>query len=89
MCRVEIAWPPGCLFIHQPTFVNSPGGGHACARITQCDSCVPGSTAVDIGVDDVDQRLLHRGTATLGALAPNADDSAVVGEADVADDGAQ
>jgi len=25
----------------------------------------------------------------LGALAPNADDSAVVGEADVADDGAQ
>jgi hypothetical protein len=40
-------------------------------------------------VDDVDQRLLHRGTAILGALAPNADDSTVVGEADVADDGAQ
>jgi hypothetical protein len=45
--------------------------------------------AVAMGLDGVDQRLPRRVRRSFGALAPHTDESAVVGEADVANDGAR
>ena len=72
-------------------FVMPPGGWHACARITRCNTCVRGGMAVAMGMDDVDHASptgVRR--RSFGALAPHTDESTtVVGIARVAGDGAQ
>ena len=66
----KLLGPQGVCPSDKRLFVNSPGGGHACARITRCDTCVHGGMAVAMGLDDVDQRQPHRGTTILWRPGP-------------------